>query len=134
MTKSGSNYYRFSTFQGILPTGIEELYLKDDQNVNASWSLPDITVNFGGSPTVIKTLYKITEKGITKTVQGKSYSNVTHVRLDLSTTVLGFPLPLGGGDFFYARGVGMISTAINITVPGQPAITQTSELTAHEIK
>lgn len=133
MAKSGSSYYRFGTLQGVFPSGIEELYLKDDQPVNASWSLPDVTVNFSGTPTVIKPAYKIANKGMTMTVQGKSYSNVTYVRLNLTTNVFGIEVDLGGGDFYYAGGIGMISTAINITA-GSQAISQSSELSAYEIK
>jgi hypothetical protein len=123
--KSGNDYYRFATFQGFFPNGVEELYLKGDGNVNASWQFT-VNVNFGGIAIPVTASYVITEKGITKNVQGKSYTNVVHVVLTLSSG-------LGSGDFYYAKGIGMISSSLNITIPGS-ATSNTTELTAYEIK
>ncbi len=53
------------------------------------------------------------------------------VRLDLSIAGLG---TIGGGDFYYAEGVGLIENALNVTVPGQAVINQTQVLTAYSIK
>jgi hypothetical protein len=126
--KSGNEYYRFATFQGFLPNGVEELYLKGDQGVNATWQF-NVSVQFGGVTVPVTAKYTITEKGISKTVQGKSYTDVTHVRQDLSSAFGNN----GGGDFYYAKGIGMISSTISINVPGS-STNNTTELTAYEIK
>lgn len=123
--KSGNEYYRFATFQNFFPNGVEELYLKSDGNVNTNWQF-SVNVNFGGIPIPVTASYTITEKGITKNVQGKNYTDVVHVVMTLSSG-------LGNGDFYYAKGVGMISSSLNITVPGSTT-SNTAELTAYEIK
>ena len=126
--KDGNNYYRFATFQGILPDGVEELYLKSDQAVNASWQFT-VNVMVSGFPVPVTAKYTIAEKGIAKTVQSKNYTDVVHVVLALSS-----PLgTAGGGDFYYAKGIGMISSQLTVTVPGSTT-SNTTELTAYEIK
>jgi hypothetical protein len=126
--KSGNDYYRFASFQGFLPNGVEELYLKGDQNVNGTWQFV-VNVMFGTIPIPVTAKYTILEKGITKNVQGKSYSDVVHVSLALSSA-LGNN---GGGDFYYAKGIGMISSTLNIVVPGN-STSNTTELVSYEIK
>jgi hypothetical protein len=126
--KSGNEYFRFATFQGFLPNGVEELYLKSDHNVNGTWQFT-VNVMISGFPVPVTAKYTITEKGIAKTVQGKNYTDVVKVVLALSS-----PLGnAGGGDFYYAKGIGMISSSLNIMVPGSTTST-TTELTAYEIK
>jgi len=124
----GSEYYRFATLQGVLPNGAEELYLKGDQNVNSNWQFI-IPLQVGSVTVNITAKYTITEKGISKTVQGKTYNDVVHVRQDLSSAFGNN----GGGDFYYAKGIGMISSAIAITFPGQN-LNNTTELVSYEIK
>jgi len=126
--KSGNDYYRFASFQGFLPNGVEELYLKGDQNVNGTWQFI-VNVMFGTIPIPVTAKYTIVAKSITKTVQGKNYSDVTHVSLALSSA-LGNN---GGGDFYYAKGIGMISSTLTIIVPGNTT-TNTTELVSYEIK
>lgn len=126
--KSGNDYYRFASFQGFLPNGVEELYLKGDQSVNGTWQFI-VNVMFGTIPIPVTAKYTIVENGITKNVQGKNYSDVVHVVLSLNSA-LGNN---GGGDFYYAKGIGMISSTLNIIVPGN-STTNTTELVAYEIK
>lgn len=127
--KDGNNYYRFATFQGFLQDGVEELYLKADQNVNASWQFT-VNVTISGFPVPVTAKYTITEKGISKSVQGKNYTDVIHVALALSATGLG---NVGSGDFYYAKGIGMISSSLTITIPGNNT-SNTTELVSYEIK
>jgi hypothetical protein len=129
---SGSDYYRFGDFPAISASGIEELYLKDNLAVSGVWTATqNITTPIAATITLG---YSIKEKGTTRTVAGKLFSNVTKVRLDLSVPFLG---NLGGGDFYYAEGVGMIENniAINAVAPlGIPAFNQTQILTSYTIK
>lgn len=129
---TGNDYYRFGDFPAISTTGVEELYLKDNITVSGVWtSTQNITTPIA---TTINLGYSIKEKGTTKTVAGKLFSNVTKVRLDLTNAFLG---NLGGGDFYYAEGIGMIESNIAIIaiVPlGIPAFNQIQILTAYSIK
>lgn len=130
--KSGSNYYRFGTIAQLNISAAEELYLKDDQPVNATWvAAQSFTVPGIPLPLTANLNYSIKEKGISRTVASKAFGNVTHVRLDLSITGFG---SIGGGDFYYAEGVGLIENEIKISVPGQAAINQTQVLTSYTIK
>ncbi len=140
--KSGNNYYRFAAIPAISANGTEELYLKSDQAVNATWqaSYPVALGTQNGTATLV---YTIAEKGITKTIQGKSYSNVTHVSLAINGSVnVGPPLgtvgigTVGTGDFYYAAGIGMISSKLNVNLSsfGAPNVDESSELLTYEIK
>jgi len=40
---------------------------------------------------------------------------------------------MGGGDHYYAKGVGLISSSLAITIPGQNSTTN-AELVSYEIK
>lgn len=132
LRKDGSNYYRFASLAELNISALEELYLKADQPVNGTWMASQI-FNITGFPIPITANlnYTIKEKGITRTVSGKAFSNVTHVRLDISLAGLG---AIGGGDFYYAEGIGLIENAVKVNAPGQAPIDQTMILTAYVIK
>ncbi len=132
LRKDGNNYYRFGSLAELNIGALEELYLKADQPVNGIW-MASQTFNITGFPIPITANlnYTVKDKGITRTVSGKAFSNVTHVRLDISIASLG---AIGGGDFYYAEGIGLIENAVKVNVPGQAAIDQTIILTAYSIK
>jgi hypothetical protein len=130
--KNGNDYYRFGSFSVPGLSGVEELYLKDNQPVNAIWSTSQsVTVPNVPFPLTANLGYSIKSKGESKTVNGKQYANVIYVRLDI--TVIGFGT-IGGGDFYYAEGVGLIEGRILITIPGQAPITESQTLISHSIK
>jgi hypothetical protein len=130
--KSGNDYYRFGNIPGVTANGFEELYLKDNQSVNALWQgVQTITVPGAPFPLDILQKYTIKEKGITRTVNNKTYNDVIHVRLDLSNAILG---SLGGGDFYYAGGVGMIESSIAVVLQGTPVANSKEILTSYTIK
>lgn len=131
-SKAGNEYFRFGKFAEIGIDAIEELYLKDNQPVNATWLISQV-FNAPGIPIPLTSNlnYTIKEKGINKTVGSKSFSNVIHVRLDLSISGFG---SIGGGDFYYANGIGLIENAINVSVPGQAAFSQTQQIIDYSIK
>ena len=132
LAKAGSAYYRFGSIADLGVAAVEELYLKDDQPVNATWQITQAFIAPGiPLPLTANLNYSIKEKGITRVVSGKTFNNVINVRLDLSIVGLG---NIGGGNFYYAEGVGLIENAINVTVPGQAAISQSQVLTAYSIK
>ena len=130
LSKVGNDYYRFAA----LPTiGVfEELYLMDNKAVNETWT-GTTTFKYGTSDVTANRTYTIKGKGESRTVNGKSFSNVTHVRLDIS--VFGFAV--GGGDFYYQEGVGLIDDTISVTPPailgGQP-YNSSQGIVSYEIK
>jgi hypothetical protein len=126
--KNGNEYYRLAILQGILPNGFDELYLKSDQNVGGSWQL-NVPIVISGIPVNVTSKYNVTEKGISKTVQGKTYTDVIHIRQDFISSFGNS----GGGDNYYAKGIGLISSTLNISIPGQSNST-TVELVSYEIK
>jgi hypothetical protein len=132
--QSGSDYYRFGVYQGLTTTGVEELYMKE-ADVNATWTNV-VPVTFNGTNQNVNASYKISEKEITKTVAGKVYTGVTRVTLTLSVSPFGSPFPLGGGDLFYARGIGMINYNLTVgnTNLGIATNAQNTDLIAYEIK
>lgn len=132
LTKIDSNYYRFASYPAI--GSFEELYLKDNRDVNSPWT-NTVTFNYPGVPIPLTAnlTYTIKEKGISYTVAGKSYSDVIHVRLDASIAVAGGNV--GGGDFYYAKNIGLISGNILLTVATlNVTFSSTQELTAYQIK
>jgi hypothetical protein len=129
--KVGNDDYRFASFPSLGINSFEELFLKEDKNLNDTWSSSS-NVSISGFPVSANLTYTIKGKGESRTVNGKSFNNVTHVRLDLSVGV-----PVGGGDFYYQDGVGMIEDMIAVTPPvGLPVAAYSSQdqIVSYEIK
>jgi hypothetical protein len=125
----GHDYYRLASFPSLDIQSFEELYLKDDKNVNDTWAAT-ASITLSGFNLTANLGYTIKGKGESRTVSGKAFDNVTHVRLDIS---LGTG-SVGGGDFYYQAGVGLIEANISVTPPIGSAYTSSQVLTAYEIK
>lgn len=102
-------------------------YLNPDLAAGANWTT---TANVPGGTVPIQVKTTIVEKGISKTIQGKTYTNVIHSQADVQyklntafQTVLIY-------DFYVAKGVGMIG--IYAKTPSGP-LTDT-ELVSYSIK
>lgn len=135
MARNNNEYYRLQAFPTLGVDNFEELYLDDSKDVNGTWTKTvNFTYIFNGMPIAITANlnYVIKEKGVTRTVNNKSYSNVVHVKLDISSVLFGGSV--GGGDFYYSKGVGMIENSISISGNGLPSYTYAETLTASEIK
>lgn len=130
--KSGADYYRFGVVPGFGANGFEELYLKDGQALNAIWQATQ-TINVPGVPVPVTATLKYTlkEQGISRTVAGKAFANVQHVRLDVSVALVG---SVGGGDFYYAKGVGLIESSLLLNAQGQQVANVSETLVAYTIK
>ncbi len=131
LAKSDSNYYRFASFADI--GSFEELYLKDNRDVNSTWTSAQ-TFNYSGSAIPANLIYTVKEKGVSHTVNGTAYNDVIHIRLDISVMlpIIGNS-NIGGGDFYYAKDIGLIENSISVGALGQ-TFTSTEQLTAHQIK
>jgi hypothetical protein len=133
LAKVDNDYYRSASFPGIGVKNFEELYLKDNKAVNDTWT-GTATINVSGQNITANLTYTIKEKGVSRTVNGTPFNNVIHVRLDIAV----FTLPVGGGDFYYQDGVGLIEDGISVTPPallgGGPAYNSKQEIVSYEIK
>ncbi|MDR6566265.1 hypothetical protein SAMN05660461_4149 [Chitinophaga ginsengisegetis] len=96
------------TFQGYSADSLELTYLKDNVPAGTSWK-DTITVNNGGVTTSGILEFTITEKDITKTVNGKNYASVIAVKMDAYAIVFGNPVSVGTiSTSYYGKGVGLI--------------------------
>jgi len=126
MAKIDSNYYRYASFSGI--GSFEELYLKDNRDVNSTWT-GLASISYAGVPISANLTYTVKEKGISYLVNGKTYNDVIHIRLDADA----LSISIGGGDFYYAKDIGLIENNIKLTYLGQ-SFTTSQQLTAYVIK
>lgn len=117
LAASGHDYYQYDSIPVSGGANVERLYLKDDAAQGATWSQNfDLTIS--GIPITLKATNKITEKGISRIVNGQNYSNVTHVSTSLSSALItsGFTSSI---ESYYAPNYGMIenTTVIHLDVP-----------------
>jgi hypothetical protein len=111
---SGHEYYQFDSIPVGAGITVERLYLKDDAAVGASWEQQsDITVPNLPIPIPLKITNTITEKGITRTVKGKDYTDVIHVSSSLSSPLItsGFTSSI---DSYFAPKYGLIENTTKI--------------------
>lgn len=136
---TGSDYYTFRALgAGLGGSSIETIYLKDNSTVGTNW-VKAVPITFAGVPVTVNVTNTIAAKGISKTVNGVTYTDVIQV-----TTTLAVPgLPPGASittdiQSFYARKFGMINNInkVTIVVPGFPTQTtdQLTNLTSADIK
>lgn len=97
--------YDATSLGGATTDIINYVVLKANGAINTTW-VDNITLTSG-----LTYVYKSTlkEKNISRTVNGKTFSDVMHVVTDVGTNVpgIGFTV-LTTSDYFYAKGVGMI--------------------------
>lgn len=131
-TKVSNEYFQFLAIPQILPNGINELYLKDNQPIGATWSISQsVTLPNIPFPVNVSLAYIIKAKDTSITVNNKPYAKVIKVGQDISIQGFG---NIGSGSFFYADKIGLIKSDVNITIPGQPATTASETLLSYEIK
>lgn len=129
LAKVDSNYYRITAFAGI--GSLQELYLKDNRPEGSTWTgsapftLPGVPI-----PLTADLTYLVKEKGITRPVNGKTYNDVIHINVAIGVLTQNF----GGGDFYYAKDIGMIESNISLNPPGQAPYSSTQQLVSYEIK
>ncbi len=120
---TGSDYYTFRALPATLAdTSIEVLYLKDNLNAGATWS-QSVPINVSGFPLTLVLTNKIVQKGISRTVNGIAYTDVTDIETVL--TVQGIP-PIvtysltSDIHYYYTPKVGQIEnkTKIDFIVSG----------------
>jgi hypothetical protein len=107
----GKSYYEYDSIPITGGINIDRLYLKEDAAQGDTWK-QDFSLTIPGIPFPIPLTVQNTmaEKGISKTVNGKSYSNVNHVTTTLSVSAPGFPSNALSSaiDSYYAPDFGLI--------------------------
>ncbi|MBE9586866.1 hypothetical protein IM792_20625 [Mucilaginibacter sp. JRF] len=130
-TYLGLNNNVYSTIMNDEVAGmeLEFAYLNDSKAVNDSWeSLFTIEDEDGDIEARLKTTIK--EKGISKNVLGKNYSNVIHTVVETGFKVGNEWVSISQMDFYIAKGVGMIATYGSVN---NKQVAKT-ELMSHNIK
>lgn len=131
LAKAGNDYYRFASFPAIGVNSFEELYLKDNKALNEKWT-GEAKFKYQGVDVTASLAYTIKGKGESRTVNGNAFNKVVHVRLDISV----FGSALGGGDFYYQQGVGLIENTILISppIPGSQPFSSSETIVSYQIK
>ncbi len=117
----GHEYYQYDSVPITGGINIERLYLKDDASKGDTWK-QEFSLTIPGFPIPIPLAVQntIAEKGISSTVNGKSYSNVIHVTTTLSASGVPTSALSSAIDSYYAPGFGLIqnTTVIQLNYMG----------------
>jgi hypothetical protein len=100
-TRIGNNYYTVVSAPNDINLENEILYLKSDASIDETW-VNDI--KYGYDVLGSQWTFKMIEKGITKVVNGKSYSDVIHTRRYSDGLTV---------DSYYSLGIGLIEVDYN---------------------
>ncbi|MFY7879751.1 MAG: hypothetical protein ACOVP6_06750 [Lacibacter sp.] len=145
--RNGSEYYRYTTLPGLTDQSFELKYLVDNLNVGATWvetksvdvDLSSLMIPGVGTETLpIQITFKIEEKGISHTVDAKTYSDVIRVSATLKITDSPFgeivPSP-NNINYYFAKGIGMVHNTIvfGVALAGIDVNSET-KLTSYTIK
>ena len=105
----GHDYYQYDSIPITGGVNIERLYLKDGAAKGDTWK-QDFSVTVPGSPLSIPLTVqnKMAEKGISMTVNGKSFSNVIHVTTTLASSQIPSSALTSNIDSYYAPDYGLI--------------------------
>jgi hypothetical protein len=126
----GPNYYM--RIAGVSPnTGapydLTLNYLNDTASVGYTWQH-----NAGqGNGFAAITYTTILEKGLTMTVEGKTYTNVIHTFIDFQYDIAGSNMPYAEYEFYIAKDIGIIKTRGDI---GPGLLKTCSNLVDHHIQ
>jgi hypothetical protein len=122
--KNNNDYTEFLDIDLLSNLQFENLYLRADAPAGSSWSqnIPPITSS--GITANLMKYDTVIEKGISKTVKGKTYTDVIHVASAIKITSISVPvIPLNSLQSsihnYYAPGVGRILSTnfIKLTIP-----------------
>ncbi|MBX2930724.1 MAG: hypothetical protein KF781_02115 [Chitinophagaceae bacterium] len=115
-----NNYW---TTVNIMGNDLELNILQADKDVNGTWTSSQTLTGLSGLPggitsATIDISYKITQKGGSLAVNGVTYNDVIKVDItSITATPVGIPFPLniGTANFTFAKNIGLIQMASNIS-------------------
>ncbi|MEO8412239.1 MAG: hypothetical protein ABI472_01210 [Ginsengibacter sp.] len=117
---NGNDYYQFDSLPVDLSAApFERLYLKDNAALGTNW-IQSLTVSISGNPIPVILKYTIEEKGISRTVNGMTYSDVIHVSTSISSSLIPPASFSNNINSYYAKKYGLIenSTIVSLNYPG----------------
>src|SRR5690242_13858533 len=134
----GKNYYEYDSIPITGGINIERLYLKEDAAKGDTWK-QDFSLTIPGIPVAVALTVqnKIAEKGISKTVNQKTFSNVIHVTTTLSAAGIPDGALTTSIDSYYAPNYGLIenTTVIQLNYLGiVEDVNLKTELTSSDLK
>ncbi len=113
---TGNEYWTFASL-GAAANGIETIYLQTGKNTGFSWATP-VSLPINGGATLPVTLTNtITEKGISKTVNGIIYTDVIKVITTIAASALPPNSLTTDIQSYYAPKVGLIESKYKIDLP-----------------
>lgn len=114
---SGNDYFTFRNLVTLGSNSVESIYLKDNAVAGTSWSQVVTIAPFSGVPTTIPLTvgYSIAEKGISRAVNGKNYTDVIHITTTLSSTSLPSGSIATDIHNYYAPKYGLIESKYKIS-------------------
>ncbi|MDQ6757718.1 MAG: hypothetical protein M3004_12375 [Bacteroidota bacterium] len=106
---SGHEYYQYDSLPIPNVAAIERLYLRDDVAANNNW-VQNISVNIPGVPLAIPIVITniVSEKGISRTVNSISYTDVIHVQTSITSIVIPATSFVNTINSYYAPKFGLI--------------------------
>ena len=121
----------YRTYGNFAPVGqvLELIYLKDSA-IGTNWTN---RISVSGFSNYHK--YTVAKKDIQHTVVGKTYNSVIELTYDFSVDdpLGGSVISVGGGKYYYAKGVGLIEAYFGFSFFGVSA-TDTTRLLNHTIR
>jgi len=132
------DYYQYDSIPVSGGINIERLFLKDNASAGTTWN-QDFSLTIPGVPLPVPLTVsnRIAEKGIDKTVNGTTYSNVIHVSTSLSSGLIPSSSFSSSIDSYYAPKYGLIenTTVIHLDYLGLTEdINVKTELTSATLK
>ncbi len=116
---TGNDYYTLRNLGASLGnTTVESIYLKDNVAVGINWSQTINLALFSGVPTTVPVTFTntITEKGISRTVNSKVYTDVIHITTTITTSALPAGSIITDIQSYYAPKYGLIESKNKITI------------------
>lgn len=120
---NGNDYYTYRKLPSDFgDTYVEIIYLKDNAPVGTEWS-QTYPITYLGIPLQVTLTNKIEERGITKTINGKNYTDVIKVSTNITATGIPFAFTITDEiNNYFAPKYGAIKeeTRIDIVISGLP--------------
>ena len=108
LNNTGGDYYQFDSLPaGFGTTAFERWYLIDIAPVGISWT-QTISVTLSGIPVPVILTYNIAEKGISRSVNGTTYTDVIHVTTTIHSPLIPSASLSTNINSYYARKYGLI--------------------------
>ena len=109
---TGHDYFQYDSLPIPAAPAFDHLYLKDDAPVNTSWT-HNLNIAIPNVPLAIPIVITntIREKGISRTVNNKNYSEVIHVQTAITSALIPAASLTTNIDSYYAKKYGLIENS-----------------------